>query len=106
LENDNFNAEHDGDDVFGDGRDATPGSITVNYLACFSDRVVVEGRENGFTKCWVLELEPVVYPVGTTKTSREPKVISCTPVKFPDDACSCELGDNLEFDSPLVSLKM
>jgi hypothetical protein len=42
--------------VFANGYDDTPGAVMVDNVTCFKDRLVVQGRADGRSKCWVLEL--------------------------------------------------
>lgn len=73
--------------IFADGSDTSPGAVMLDSVTCFKDFVAVEGRSDGFTKVWVMEM------------GEGARVKSYHQVKFDTDACSCGLSANAEFDT-------
>ena len=79
------------DGIFADGSDTSPGAVMINGVTCFKDFVAVEGRANGFTKVWMVEM------------GAGARVKSYHPVDFfGNEAISAGLSANAEFDTPSV----
>ena len=83
--------DHEGEDadeveVFGDGTDTSPGSTMVSRVVCFLDFLVVEGRQGGYTKVWVVPMSRAASADGA-----RPRALSWHEVQFNTEACECEM---------------
>ena len=87
------------DGIFADGSDTTPGAVMVDGVTCFKDFVAVEGRANGFTKCWAMDMAP-----PDAKNNEAPRVRSYHEIKFATEACSAGLSTNAEYDTATLRL--
>ena len=75
--------------IFDDGTDLSPGSPMIESVTCFKGCIILSGRANGFTKCWVVEMSGDI-------------AANVNVVPFPDEACLCALGVNLEYSCSIL----